>query len=101
MPRRLPECHPRGDYRARCAYCGVHWYRSEMWVDGSGNLVCPDEGDGRDAVTLSKLNAEAAAAHAGRAGITHRIGGDENSGAASTEVPESVSRTTYADIFKL
>ena len=33
-----------------------------MWRDGSGFLVCPDEGKGRSSVTLDLLNA----GHAGR-----------------------------------
>lgn len=51
-----------GDYPCFCDYCGVKWRRSQLRRDGSGKLYCPDEGDGRDAVTLSKLNAAAALA---------------------------------------
>lgn len=41
-----------------CDYCGAHWRRSQLRVDGAGFLVCPDEGQGRDTVTLDLLNAD-------------------------------------------
>ncbi len=44
-----------------CDYCGVLWPRSRLRRDGAGLLSCPDEGDGRDSVTLSRLNAAGAA----------------------------------------
>lgn len=43
-----------------CAYCGVKWLRSRLTVDEAGNLVCPDEGQGRDMVALSRENSELA-----------------------------------------
>lgn len=49
--------HARGDYVEQCDFCGVPWPRSQLRVDGSGLYVCPDEGDGDDAVTLSDDNA--------------------------------------------
>ena len=52
---------PKGDYQAMCDYCGVMWRRSKLWRDASGLLVCPDEGNGRSAVLLSNLEAQAAA----------------------------------------
>lgn len=48
-----------GDYTAMCDLCGVYWPRSKLWKDAAGSLRCPDEGDGRDAVTLSRLEARA------------------------------------------
>jgi hypothetical protein len=45
-----------GDYTWRCDYCGVAWRRSQLRRDGAGLLVCPDEGPGEDAVTLSEKN---------------------------------------------
>ena len=33
------------------------WRRSQLRVDGSGLLACPDEGRGADGVTLDKINA--------------------------------------------
>lgn len=59
--RKRPASSPIGDYTAMCSHCGVVWYRSEMWVDRQGLLVCPDEGKGRDAVTLSELVAQTSA----------------------------------------
>ena len=41
-----------------CAFCGVVWYRSQLTMDGAGMLVCPDEGTGRDEVTLGRLIAQ-------------------------------------------
>lgn len=41
-----------------CDYCGSIWYRSQLYKDGAGMLVCPDEGEGLDAVTLNELNAQ-------------------------------------------
>lgn len=46
----------RGDYRWRCDYCGFWWQRSKLRIDGSGLYVCPDEGMGEDAVTLTETN---------------------------------------------
>ena len=56
----------RGDFIARCDYCGARYLRSEMSRDGSGSLVCPLEGDGLDSVTLSEANAEMAGERRGR-----------------------------------
>lgn len=61
---------PRGDYRAICAYCGSAWHRSEMYRDAAGMLVCPQEGKGRDAVTLDRINA----ANAAQVPVRHRPG---------------------------
>lgn len=58
--RHVPKDRPRGDYEVLCSYCGVVWYRSKLRLDRAGNLACPNEGPGRDVVTLSELNAAAA-----------------------------------------
>lgn len=58
--RRWPGSAPRSDYVALCAYCGTHWRRSQLRVDAAGRLYCPQEGSGRDAVTLARLNAAGA-----------------------------------------
>lgn len=39
-----------------CDYCGIMWRRSQLRMDATGRLVCPDEGDGADAVTLAEEN---------------------------------------------
>lgn len=54
--------HPPFDTQvpAMCAYCGAMWPRNQLWRDGAGNLVCPNEGSGRDRVTLEKENARLA-----------------------------------------
>ena len=56
MPRRYPFPAPPGERRATCAYCGMEWYRSSLRRDASGYLVCPDDDEGRDKVTLDRLN---------------------------------------------
>lgn len=43
-----------------CAYCGVHYPRSRLRKDAMGFLVCEAEGQGKDALTLDRLNAEGA-----------------------------------------
>lgn len=56
--RRWPGKRPAGDYTAECAYCGTPWRRSQLRMDGSGNLVCRLEGEGRDAVTQARDEAD-------------------------------------------
>lgn len=58
--RKWPRSAPRGDAPRRCDYCGVPWRRSLLTKDAAGFYACPDDRKGRDVVTLSKLNAEAA-----------------------------------------
>jgi hypothetical protein len=41
-----------------CSYCGAVYLRSELWKDAQGLLNCPDEGTGRDPVTLGRMLAE-------------------------------------------
>lgn len=57
---RRPRSSPRGDVQAGCSYCGAQWLRSKLYKDQDGNLVCPDEGNGRPSSTLNELNAEGA-----------------------------------------
>lgn len=52
--------------RALCDHCGARWDRRELVRDASGLLRCPQEGDGRDAVTLTEANVAAAEAWADR-----------------------------------
>ena len=40
--------------RAVCAYCGTRWDRRALYRDAAGLLTCPQEGRGRDAVTLTR-----------------------------------------------
>lgn len=42
-----------------CDICGVAWQRSKLVRKRDGMLYCPDDRAGRDAVTLSELNARA------------------------------------------
>lgn len=51
-PRRV-----RGDYPAICSICGVPYPRSSLVKKADGLWYCPNDRDGRDAVTLSRLNA--------------------------------------------
>lgn len=48
--------------RSVCSYCGASWYTDDLRRDRAGNLVCPNEGDGRDVVALGEDNARASAA---------------------------------------
>lgn len=92
--KRWPKTAPRGDYQAACDYCNVMWRRSQLRRDGAGLLVCPDEGDGRDAVTLSELNA--AGAQAQRGPVSTNDGGRFFKGEAG--VAEATQRLTLEDI---
>lgn len=47
---------PFGDYESMCDICGVACPRSKLRKKADGLLYCPDDADGRDAVTLSRLN---------------------------------------------
>lgn len=49
---------------ALCDYCGTRWPRSVLWRDATGALNCPQEGRGRDTVTLTKANVASAKAYA-------------------------------------
>src|SRR5688572_4883548 len=83
--KRWPSSAPRGDHAACCDYCGVRWRRSELKRDGSGQLYCPDEGTGKDAVTLSLENARGAEESAQR---RRRVSGG-NQGSFDTEPEET------------
>lgn len=50
---------PRGDFESMCSICGVACARSMLRRKADGLYYCPDCQPGRDAVTLSKLNAAA------------------------------------------
>jgi hypothetical protein len=58
----------RKDERARatCDFCGARFDLRDLTRDASGLLRCPQEGDGRDAVTLNEANVAAAEAWADR-----------------------------------
>ncbi len=72
--KKWPSMAARGDRQAMCSICGVQWLRSQLMRTESGLLACPDEGDERDELTLSRLNAEGAAAR--------RFTGDADEGTA-------------------
>lgn len=55
----------RGDFAARCSYCGTYWLRSSLRRDAAGLLYCPQEGTGLDSVALSEAISEAAADYLG------------------------------------
>lgn len=59
MPRNYGPI-PGGDRRVECAYCGMTWYRRDCRRDAAGYIVCPDDMEGRDTVTLDRLNAAGA-----------------------------------------
>lgn len=63
--KRWPTAKPRGDYAAKCDYCDVLYRRSQLRRLPNGALACfgpgtNDDAMGRDEVTLSRANAEAA-----------------------------------------
>ncbi len=51
-----------GQYAVACDVCGIEYYRSDLVRTPDGYLTCPDDIEGRDTVTLNKLNQQAAAA---------------------------------------
>lgn len=51
---------PPGERRRTCDYCGIEWYQSQMFKDPAGYWRCPDDAEGRDQVTLNRLNQQAA-----------------------------------------
>ncbi len=50
---------PRGDFESMCSICGVACARSRLRKKADGMFYCPACQPGRDAVTLSRLNAQA------------------------------------------
>lgn len=44
-----------------CDYCGCDFYRSQLVRDPAGLLACEDDQEGRDTVTLNRLEAQAVA----------------------------------------
>lgn len=70
--RTIGKHHPDGrvsNYTALCAYCGVRYYRSELKKDMSGNLVCPDEGNGRSMLALDTMVAAQSAWRGNQQGV--------------------------------
>ena len=63
IPRKYPHYGARGEYQADCAYCGLKYYRrlGRMKRDAAGFLACEECAEGRDSVTLDRLNAAGAA----------------------------------------
>ncbi len=52
--------------RSLCDRCGTLWDRRLLRLDGEGMLVCPQEGNGRDGATLTRLNVAHAKAYGDR-----------------------------------
>src|SRR6187549_4299774 len=89
ITRHRPLKSPPGDTACLCSYCGVLFYRSEMFRDASGNLCCPDDAGGLDAVTLSMGNAEAAS--------NRRLGRYSNVVDGTFEAPNAVPSPGFID----
>lgn len=67
MSRSVPRSIDRkGEHLSRCDVCGVVWLRSALRRGRDGLLRCENDWAGRDALTLSELTAERAAALASR-----------------------------------
>lgn len=61
-PRNYPFPAPPGERAATCDICGIEWYRSDLVRTPDGFLTCPDDIDGRDTVTLTRLGQQDAQA---------------------------------------
>jgi hypothetical protein len=53
--RHRPADSPRGDTQATCDLCGQRFYRSELRRNRAGWLVCREDQEERDPVTLSEI----------------------------------------------
>lgn len=94
MPRRLCRNYPRGDFKARCDWCGAMFYRSGLVRKEGGTLACKvDCAKGRDAVQLSRLNAE----HAVQ---VMKYPYEVDGGNQDTRSLPTIQRTTAADILR-
>jgi ribosomal protein L37AE/L43A len=61
--------------RYLCDYCGTRWDSRELYRDAAGLWTCPQEGKGRDAVTLTRANVASAKASARDKKTQRVIGG--------------------------
>lgn len=92
ITKHWPSSTPNGDKQAQCDYCGVVWRRSQLNRDEAGLLYCPDEGEGRDGVALSRANAEAASEMRG-------IEPDRTGGVPPTLITDSPDQTALDAVF--
>ena len=56
ITRHRPRSSPKGDYVTFCGYCGAAYYRSQLYRDEAGQLVCPSEGIGLDVIATENAN---------------------------------------------
>lgn len=65
VPRNIDR---KGEHLSRCDVCGVMWLRSQLRRGRDSLLRCENDWAGRDAITLSELTANRAAAIARQLG---------------------------------
>src|SRR5262245_36856081 len=97
MPIRRRQKTTKGDFAADCDICGVQWLRSELARKADGTLVCPDDVDGRDVVTLNEGNAAAARAIEAQPRVYDggRVAKDDYSGVV--DVASAVGQVTFGN----
>lgn len=74
--------------RIICDYCGTLWDKRDLHRDAQGLWVCPQEGTGRDAITLTKANVASAKAYAAGARTPAEISGRYDKESADTAEEE-------------
>jgi hypothetical protein len=106
MGRSIPRNIDRkGEHLSRCDVCGVMWLRSALKRGNDGLLRCQNDWDGRNALTLSQLVADRAAAIAMRiesrppadGAVPDTDSNGDNSSASSYE--GTVSRYTVSEVY--
>lgn len=102
VPRNI---HRKGEHLSRCDECGVVYLRSALKRGRDNLLRCPEDSQGRDAMTLAELTAARAAA------ISQRLGSQSPADGAVPDVDSDgqpfsqssytgpVSRRTDEDIY--
>lgn len=106
MSRSIPHTIDRkGEHLSRCDVCGVMWLRSALKRGNDGLLRCKNDWDGRNALTLSILTANRAAAIAQQLGARAPADGaacdtDSNGdNSSSSSYTGETSRTTADDVY--
>lgn len=81
--------------RIQCDYCNTLWDKRLLRRDASGLWVCPQEGPGRDGVTLTRGNAEASRAAAQRLRVPAELTG--NYGTIPVQVEDRITANLLAE----
>jgi len=75
--------------RVQCDRCNTLWDKRQLRRDAEGMWVCPQEGPGRDGVTLTRGNAEASRASAQRLRVPAELTG--NYGTIPVQVEDPIT----------